>query len=72
MMLITFPSEHVVAAILSQKGHTLMYLSMLYQMYGCKERTKYRVANQTRRQVKKNNNYINKQETKGSNNCVGE
>ena len=25
---------------------------MLYQAYGCKERTKHRVANQTRRQVK--------------------
>ena len=43
---------------------------MLYQAYGHKERTKHRIANQTR-QVKNFNNYINKQETKDSNNCVG-
>ena len=41
-------------------------------LYGCKERTKHRVANQTRRQVNIFNNYINKQATKGTKNCVVE
>ena len=46
---------------------------VLYQAYGCKERTKHRVANQmTRRQVKNLTVLTKKNKTKCSNNCVGE
>ena len=46
---------------------------MLYQAYGCKERTKHRDINQTtRRQVKNLINVLITKETKRSNNCVRE
>ena len=44
---------------------------MLYQAYGCKERRK-QSCKSNKKTIEKFNNYINKQETKDSNNCVGE
>ena len=45
---------------------------MWYQAYGCKERTKTQSWKLNKKTSEKFNDCINKQVTKGSNNCVGE
>ena len=61
--------------ILSLTDRTILYKynnawSVLYQAYVCKEKTK-NSGKSNKKTNEKFNNYINKQETKGSNNCVG-
>ena len=48
-----------------------VFFEVLYQVYSSKERKK-QSCKSNKKTSGKFNNYINKQETKGSNNCVGE